>query len=119
MKVSSSMISTSVAISAASFAAGLLHQFAQLRHVDIQHLGGVVLRKPFQRDQQKRLARHRRDLGQMTLDRLAGIGVPPGLPFTATEFQILVKRRYRPIRVEDPVSSTLGSWIRASRVAAT
>ena len=51
-------------------AAGILDQFAQLRHVDIEHLGGVVFRQPFQRDQQKGLARHRRDLREMPLDRL-------------------------------------------------
>ena len=54
------------------FAAGILDQFAQLRHVDIQHLGGVVFRKPFQRHQQKGLARHRRDLREMPFDRLVG-----------------------------------------------
>ena len=59
-------------------AAGFLDQFAQLRHVDIEDLGGVVLRKPFQRDQQEGLARQRRDLGEMPA-RPACVGVdrPP------------------------------------------
>ena len=52
------------------FAAGFLDQFAQLRRIDIQHLGGVVFRQPFKRDQQEGLARLRRNLGEMALDRL-------------------------------------------------
>ena len=72
MKVSSSMIRTSVAISAASSRPDSSTSVAQLRHVDVEHLGGVVLGQAFQRDQQKRLPRHRRDLRQMTL--AAGVG---------------------------------------------
>ncbi len=93
MKVSSSMISTSVAISAASSRPESSTSSRKLRHVDIEHLGGVVLRQPLQRDQQERLARHRRDLGQMPFDRLVrrrGVAV---LPLRATEFQILLKSR--------------------------
>ena len=55
-------------------AAGILDQRPQLRYVDVEHLGGVVLRQAFQRDQQKRLPRHGGDLRQMTLDRRARFG---------------------------------------------
>jgi len=55
------------------FTTGLLHQLAQGLNVDIQHLGGVVFRKAFQRDQQKCLPWHGRDLRKMTFDRLVHI----------------------------------------------
>ncbi len=74
-------------------ATGIVHQLAQLRYVDIQHLGGVVLRKPFQRDQQKGLARHRCDLGEMPFDRLLRPRRRLDLPLRAIEFQIFVNSR--------------------------
>src|SRR5262245_42861842 len=48
----------------------LLHEFAQGRSIDIEHLGGIVLGQSFKRDQQERLARFGRDLCEVTLDRL-------------------------------------------------
>ncbi len=74
MKVSSSMISTSVAISAASSRPDSSTKLAQRRHVDIEDRGGVLLGKPFERHQQEGLPRQRRDLAEPPLDRLLGVG---------------------------------------------
>ena len=75
-------------------AAGFLDQRAQPRHVDVEHLGGVVFGEAFQRHQQERLARHGRDLRKMPLDRLARrLRRPTAWPLSGTEFQILVNSR--------------------------
>ena len=52
-------------------AAGFLDKIAQRRSVDIQNLCGIIFRQAFESDQQEGLARFRRDLRKMALDRLA------------------------------------------------
>ena len=49
---------------------GFFNELAQRRRVNIEHFGGIVLRKSFEGDQQECLTRLRRDLRQMALDRL-------------------------------------------------
>ena len=64
MKVSSSMISTSVAISAASSRPDSSTSERSVGDVDIENLRGVLLGEAFQRDQQERLARQGREAGE-------------------------------------------------------
>ena len=71
MSGSSSMIRTSVAISAASSRPDLLDQAAQGGGVHFEHLGGIGLREAFQRHQEKRLARPGGQIAQPFLDREA------------------------------------------------
>ena len=52
------------------FAAGFFDELAQGGSVDIQNLRRVIFRQSFERNQEKRLARFRRDLSEMTLDRM-------------------------------------------------
>ena len=118
MKVSSSMIRTSVAISAASSRPECSTSSRKRRHVDVEHLGGLVFRQAFQRHQQERLARFRRDLREMLFDRQVRRDCrrvcrwPHRIPDFAEQ---LVERDAG----RGAGSSTEGSWIKASRVAAT
>ena len=70
MKVSSSMMRTSVAISAASSRPDSSTRARNVGHFDSENVGGVLLREAFQRHQQEGLAGLRRDLAKPLLDRL-------------------------------------------------
>ena len=74
MKVSSSMMSTSVAISAASSRPDCSTKPRTDRHIGLEDRGGVLLREALQRDQQEGLAGQRGDVAKPLLDRHLGIG---------------------------------------------
>ena len=69
MKVSSSMISTSVAISSAISRPAVSASLPDLGDVGMQHEGDLFLGEAFQRQQQERLPRQRRDVRQPPLGR--------------------------------------------------
>ena len=72
MKVSSSMMSTSVAISAASSRPDSSTSERSVGTSMSEDAGGVLLGEAFQRDQQERLARQRRDLAKTLSAGMSG-----------------------------------------------
>ena len=74
-------------------ATGFLDQAPQRRQVALQNLRRVIFRKAFQGHQQERLAGPRRDLRQMLFRRAGSVRQISALPFSGTEFQILVNSR--------------------------
>ena len=101
------------------FAAGLFHQATHRLHVEPQDMGGILLGKTFQRDQQEGLAR---PAGSDCPSRRSAASPPrlgSGVPLSGIEFQIVVNSRNRETRGFSFVSRRLGSLMRASRVAAT
>ena len=74
-------------------AAGFLDQRAQRHHVDVENSRRLRFREAFERDQQERLPRHRRDAGELALARQRCAGRRRQLPLSEIEFQILVNSR--------------------------
>ena len=75
------------------FATGFLDKFAQLRCIDIQDLGSVILGQPFKSNQEKGLTWLRRKSGTNGAQRAVFGLSPEGLSFSATELHIFVKSR--------------------------
>ena len=93
MKVSSSMIRTSVAISAASSRPDSSTSSRSAGTSMSRMVGRVLLGETLERDQQEGLPRQRRDLAEPLLDRHLGVGTGSASPLTSTEFQIFVNSR--------------------------
>ena len=108
-----------MAISAASSRPEVLDQLAQFGHVDVEHFSGVVFRQALECDQQEGLARQRRDLREMALDRLLDVGRHARLGVEWHRIPDLGEELIERDAVEAPVSNTFGSCTTASSVSAT